>query len=62
MCARHEGIFEGHSFDSSCCPQISDLLSRHVTVGRPDATDVTLPEFLTIFAELEERDVGINMV
>jgi Ca2+-binding EF-hand superfamily protein len=42
--------------------QITDLFNRHVLSKRPDATTVTLHEYMHIFSELDELDAGIIMV
>jgi hypothetical protein len=43
-------------------PQVADLLQEFVYTERPAAQDVTLSEFLLMFAKLEKNDVGVNMV
>jgi hypothetical protein len=45
-----------------CTPQVADLIQEFVYSERPTAQDVTLGEFLQMFAKLEKNDVGVNMV
>ncbi|CAN0274521.1 unnamed protein product [Pylaiella littoralis] len=41
--------------------ELAELIGKHVLEARPDADTMTLSEFMYLFKELDDMDVGIDM-
>ncbi|CAM9236018.1 unnamed protein product [Ascophyllum nodosum] len=54
-------VLDKLGFDELDSSQQAELIGTHVLEKRPDATSVTLMEFMYLFKALDEMDVGIDI-
>lgn len=54
-------VLEKLGFDELDSTQQAELIGEHVLKKRPDASSMTLTEFMYLFKELDVLDIGIDM-
>ena len=61
MDAKALGLALGHMGFDLEDEEVEGLMDRHVRNKRPEANTVTLMEFMSVFAELDNADTGLDI-